>query len=330
MQQIGSVNGTPVHEHILDSGAARVSILSYGATIRDWRIDSVAEAMVLGFPDFETYLTQSRAHGVIAGRVANRTGFGRFTLDGTAHQLDVAKPPHHLHGGGEGLGKVVWEMEPDGDRAVRLTHTSPHGHMGYPGEVAFSALFELDGPRLTLTMEGQPDRRTPINLAQHNYYTLGATTGVRDHVFHAAADRFTPTDDTLLPTGEIAAVAGTRYDFRTPRSSREADPDEQGIDINMVLADGRPAEVECCTLLNPANDVRMRMWTDQPGLQVFNTWHFRFDVDHHDGLRTEGYQGFAVEPQHFPDSLNNPDWPSIIYSPDRPYKQVLGVEIARG
>ncbi|WP_316013945.1 aldose epimerase family protein [Roseobacter sp. HKCCA0434] len=328
MERIGEVNGQAMHAHTLDSGAARVTVMSLGAAITDWRIAGVERAMVLGFPTLEDHLAHARAHGTIAGRVANRTGFGRFTLDGLDYQLDTGGKEHHLHGGPEGLGSRIWEMEADGPH-VRLTHRSPDGHMGYPGAVEFTVEMRLEGTRLDMEMTAVPDRRTPINLAQHNYYTLGAE-GVRDLVFHAAAAQYTPTDESLRPTGEIAGVEGTRYDFRVPRSSREADPAEDGIDINLVLEEGRPAEVPACTLSNPDNGVVMQMWTDQPGLQVFNAWHFRFDVDHHDGLRTDGYQGFAVEPQHFPDTLNNPGWPGIIASPDAPYRQRLGVDIAQG
>jgi len=328
MKVIGQVNGQDIHEHTLDSGDAQISVMSLGAVIRDWRISGVDRAMVLGWPTLEDHLANSRAHGTIAGRVANRTGFGKFTLNGVEHQLDIKSPPHHLHGGTEGLGSRIWQMEPDGSTGVRLTHRSPDGHMGYPGNVDFSVEMQLSGTKLRMVMEGVPDRETPINLAQHNYYTLGAN-GVRDMVFHAAASQYTPTDDSLRPTGQIAPVAGTQYDFRVPTTSRAVDPDEKGIDINLVLDEGRPADVPCCVLRNPDNDVVMQMWTDQPGLQVFNTWHFRFDAAHHDGLMTDGYQGFAIEPQHFPDSLNNPDWPSILYSPERPYRQVLEVDIAR-
>ncbi|QIK41253.1 aldose epimerase family protein [Pontivivens nitratireducens] len=329
MQVIGQVDGQDVYEHVLDSGAAQISVMSLGAAIRDWRIAGVDRAMVLGFPTLADHLAHARAHGTVAGRVANRTGFGRFSMNGEEYHLTVETPPHHLHGGPEGLGLSLWRMEANGPTALHLSHHSPDGHMGYPGAVDFTFEMTLTGTKLRMVMEGVPDRETPINLAQHNYYTLGAE-GVRDLVFHAAAEAYTPTDETLLPYGRIDPVEGTQHDFRTPRSSRQADPDEKGIDTNLVLSEGRPFAVPCCVLRNPENGVTMQMWTDQPGLQIFNTWHFRFDAPHHDGLMTEGYQGFAVEPQHFPDSLNNPQWPSILYSPQRPYRQVLEVDIAKG
>lgn len=328
MQLFGQANGRDVHEHTLESGDAQISVMSLGASIRDWRIAGEARAMVLGFATLEQTLANSRAHGTIAGRVANRTGFGKFTMGGVEYQLGIKTPPHHLHGGPEGLGTRIWDMEPDGATGLLLRHHSPDGHMGYPGAVDFTVDMQLVGTKLRMVMEAIPDRETPINLAQHNYYTLGAN-GVRDLVFHAKASGYTPTDDSLLPLGRIDPVAGTQYDFRAPTSSRLVDPDEKGIDINLVLDAGRSFLEPACTLVNPDNGVVMRMWTDQPGLQVFNTWHFRFDTPHHDGLITEGYQGFAVEPQHFPDSLNNPDWPSIIYSPERPYRQVLEIDISK-
>ena len=328
MKVIGQVRGEDVHGHSLDSGAARIDVMSLGAVIRDWRIAGVERAMVLGFPTLEDHLAHGRAHGTIAGRVANRTAHGRFTMEGREYQLAIKTPPHHLHGGPEGLGSRLWRMEADGQRALRLTHRSPDGHMGYPGNVDFTVDMVLEGTMLRMVMEARPDRLTPINLAQHNYYTLGAN-GARDLLLHVAASCYTPVDETLKPLGHHAPVEGTHFDFRTPRSSREADPEEIGIDNNYVLDEGRPFAVPAVTLTNPENGVVMAMRTDQPGVQIFNTWHFRFDVPHHDGLMTEGYQGIAIEPQHFPDSLNNPDWPSILYSPDRPYRQVLEVDIRK-
>lgn len=157
MKVIGQANGQDVHEHTLDSGDAQISVMSLGAVIRDWRISGVERAMVLGWPKLEDHLANSRAHGTIAGRVANRTGFGKFTLNGVEHQLDIKSPPHHLHGGTEGLGSRIWQMEPDGTTGVRLTHRSPDGHMGYPGNVDFSVEMQLSGTKLRMVMEGAPE-----------------------------------------------------------------------------------------------------------------------------------------------------------------------------
>lgn len=325
MKQIGTHNGRPVSEVVLESSHAAVSIMSFGAVIRDWRLDVAGSAkpMVLGYPKFDLYPEHSRAFGTIAGRVANRTARGKFTLDGVEYALPVNNGMNHLHGGPEGLGKQIWDMDPDGTDCVRLTYRSPDGHMGYPGTVDFAVTYRLVGPRLIIEMEGHADRPTPINLAQHNYYTLGEEAGISQCLLRLDADRYTPVDDTQIPTGEIASVEGTRFDFR------EAKPIEagEGIDHNMVLRDGRAFTDVAAEAMNEVNGVTLKLWTDQPGCQFFDASHFDLPMPGLDGIVMKGWPGFCLEPQHFPDSLNQPEWPSIIYGPDRAYRQRLEVEI---
>ena len=174
-----------------------------------------ARSVVLGYPDVEAYPEHSRAVGVITGRVANRTAQGRFTLDGTTYHLPINNGPNHLHGGLEGLGKSHWNMEVLGNEVVQLTHVSPDGHMGYPGVAAFIVTITLRGGTVTREMEGRPDRLTPINLAQHNYYTLGAQKCIRHCPVIIAAHGYTLVDDVQIPTGEIRSVEGTPFNFRT-------------------------------------------------------------------------------------------------------------------
>ncbi|MGB0497933.1 MAG: aldose epimerase family protein [Rubricella sp.] len=331
MRRIGTLDGRDVVEAVLEDGDTAIHVMNYGAVIRDWRysVDGRALPMVLGFPDFETYPEHSRAFGVIAGRVANRIAGGRFTLDGVDYTLPINNGPNHLHGGPEGLGKVLWDLETDGQRALRLVHTSPDGHMGYPGNVRFSVEMRLGGGQLEFDMRAEADRPTPINLAQHNYYTLGATSGIRDVALFVDADRYTPVDETLIPTGEIVSVEGTRFDFRTPRSVREADPDGAVFDQNLVLREDRDVDTPAARAVNRETGIELRLWTDQPGIQLFDSAPFSFPVKGHDGITMDGWPGVCFEPQHFPDSVNRPDWPSIIYGPDRPYRQTLRIEIAR-
>ncbi|MBB5514661.1 aldose 1-epimerase [Rubricella aquisinus] len=337
MKQIGTHQGKPVMETVLESSHAAVSIMSYGAVVRDWRVDVAGSAkpMVLGYPVFDLYPEHSRAFGTIAGRVANRIANGRFTLEGKDYALPINNGPNHLHGGPEGLGKQVWEMDPDGTDAVRLTHRSPDGHMGYPGTVDFTVTYRLDGPRLIIEMEGQADRPTPINLAQHNYYTLGAETGISHCLLRMDAPHYTPVDEpvgaeggaadsTLIPTGEVRSVKGSRFDFTDMKPIRDGD----GIDINMVLRAGRAFDDIAAEATNPETGIGLKLWTDQPGCQFFDAHHFDLPMKGLDGITMKGWPGFCLEPQHFPDSVNKPDWPSIIYGPDRPYSQRLEVEIA--
>jgi aldose 1-epimerase len=328
----GRLDGHAVEEATLESGEAAVSIIGWGASVRDWRVDFAGRSLpvVLGFRSLDDYVGHARSHGAVVGRVANRTALGRFELDGRVWQLDLNEGRHHLHGGSRGLGRQVWDLEIDAAaNAVRLERTSPDGEMGYPGTVRFVVTYRLEGPRLTVEMEGWPDRATPINLAQHNYYNLAGGADVRDHVLRIAAQRYTPVDDEGITTGEIARVAGTRYDFREPASFEQTDPERKGVDINLVLDDDREQDA-------PAAEVRcdwtsrvLRLWTDEPGLQLFNAGRQEIAVPGHDGQRYGRFSGLCLEPQHFPDSLNKPDWPSIIRSPDSPYFQRLVVEIAR-
>ena len=163
----------------------------------------------LGFPSFEDYVRHSQSHGIIAGRVANRTAGARFVLDGAEYRLTANHGAHHLHGGAVGLGRRIWEMETDdAANAVHLLYASPDGEEGYPGAVDFEVTFRLEGARLICAMSGVPDRPTPVNLAQHSYYNLGGGGDVLDHEVEIVASWYTPTGPDLIPDGTIAPVAG--------------------------------------------------------------------------------------------------------------------------
>lgn len=318
--QFGTHEGREVREAVLEDGETRVSILNYGCVTRDWRVRGVP--CVLGFDRFDDYPLHSRSFGIIAGRVANRTAFGRFGMAGETYQLAVKEPgDHHLHGGVLGLGRRLWEMEADGDKAVRLAYHSPDGEEGYPGAVDFTVDIRLEGHALAYEMRGEPDRVTPINLAQHNYYNLDGGGDVLDHRLRLAASRYTPTDATLIPTGEIAPVDGHHFDFRSGETIGALDPDRTGTDLNLVL--DAPGEVATLT----GRDLTLTLSTDQPGVQVFNAPAMDVPVPGLDGIRYGPFAGVCLEAQHFPDALNQPSFPSILRSPDDPYIQNLRVEI---
>lgn len=330
IRSIGAHEGATVEEAVLDSGAARIAIMNYGCVIRDWRVPAQSREVpcVLGFERFAPYPKHSKSFGIIAGRVANRTANGRFTLDGRTWNLPTNNGPNHLHGGPEGLGKRVWEMAGDGPNAVILRYSSPDGEMGYPGNVEFEVRFALDGARLTIDMAGDPDRPTPINLAQHNYYNLDGRGDILQHRLRIAASRYTPVDDTLIPTGTFADVAGTQLDFRSETRIGEADPQRQGADHNLVLDPGREQSAPAAELASDETGLQLRLWTDQPGIQLFTAQPMQIGVPGHEGETYGPFGGVCLEAQHFPDSLNRPDWPSIIATPDAPYRQRLELEIA--
>jgi len=326
-EKFGKFDGRDVTRATLTDGDVAVSILNYGCITQDWRVPlgGTRVPVVLGFEQFEDYPEHSRSFGIIAGRVANRTALGRFELGGIAYQLPINNGPNHLHGGLRGLGRRLWTMEADGPRSVQLSYHSPDGEEGYPGAVDFNILITLEGRALTYVMTGVPDRATPINLAQHSYYNLNAAH-VLDHKLHLTAAHYTPVDDTLIPTGQIDPVAGTHFDFRKPAAIGDLDPRRTGIDLNMVLDADRDTTAPAAILEAP-NGLSLKLWTDQPGIQLFNAPEMTIAVPGLAGQRYGHFSGLCLEAQKFPDALNQPHFPSIICTPDAPYHQKLTVEI---
>ena len=326
-RKFGTHDNQLITEALLASSQASVAILNYGCVVRDWRVftSDAKIPVVLGFDKFDYYPKHSPSFGIIAGRVANRTAAGRFTLNGQEYRLPINDGINHLHGGILGLGRRVWNMETDSN-SVRLTYHSPAGEEGYPANVDFTVTFSLDGTTLTCEMVGIPDAPTPINLAQHSYYNLNGTGDVRDHMVQIAASKYTPTDDTQIPTGEILPVRGTRYDFTLSTSSTLNDLDRLGVDMNLVLDENHPIAPPVAVV--KTNKLTLKLWTTEPGLQIFNAPDMRVPVAGIDGQNYGPFAGLCLEAQHFPDSLNRPDWQSIIHSPGNPYYQKLVVDIA--
>jgi len=332
IRSIGAHEGVSVEEATLDSGAARISIMTYGAVIRDWRVPVAGREVpcVLGFPNFAPYPEHSKSFGIVAGRVANRTAQGRFSLDGTDYQLPINNGPNHLHGGPKGLGKVIWEIAEDGPNAVILFYHSPDGEMGYPGAVDFEVRFELAGTRLTMEMQGRPDRATPINLAQHNYYNLNGSGDILQHRLMIDAEHYTPVDETQIPTGAVNLVAGTQLDFREMAEIGAQDPGRIGADHNLMLRGGRAPSDVAARLTGEETGLQLTVETDQPAIQLYTAEPMEVAVPGHEGSRYGPYSGVCLEAQHAPDSLNRPEWPSIIATPDAPYQQTLHLDISAG
>ena len=315
---------TDIRSAKLVSGNAQVTILSLGAITQDWQIAGLAAPtrVVLGYRDPTDYLTNPAYLGVIAGRVANRIGYGRFDLGGKAIHLPRNSAPHTLHGGMMGLGRRNWQLEVDGDRAVQLSYVSPDGEDGFPGAVSFEITISLEGHRLSYDMRAWPDRPTPISLAQHSYYTLGQPE-IADFTLTLPASRTTQTDDTCLPTGRLEDVAGSPLDFRHGRSIRQADPGRHGIDRNFVL-DQEGAVLR----LTSSRGLALKMETDQPGVQLYTATHLGVHGTPLAEQRHAPFSAICLEPQNFPDAVNHRHFPDPIHSPDRPYRQRLSVTIA--
>lgn len=321
VRTVATHKGEPVKEAVLTSDAGvTVTILSYGALVRDWTVkdrEGKTRTVTLGFDSFEPYPDYSRSFGIVAGRIANRVRNGRFELAGKTYQLDINKPPHHIHGGREGLGVCLWSLEADGQEA-RLALKSPDGHMGYPGTVDFEVRYRLTGHTLTVTMAGMPDRPTPIALAQHSYYNLSGGGHIDDHRLTVAADRVCVVDADTVPTGALQDVAGTPLDFRVSRRVGALE-----LDNNFCLTGARPAAVL------ETDDMVLTLATDRPGLQVYSAFDMpNIPVPGLRGTRYGPFSGLALEGQDWPDAVNHPHFPSVIRTPDNPYRQETAITIA--
>ncbi|MGH7678683.1 MAG: aldose epimerase family protein [Gemmatimonadaceae bacterium] len=329
-------DGTRIDEYVVVNGRGNsVSIITYGAIIRSIRVpdrSSRLDDVVLGFDNLQGYVGEHPYFGAVVGRYANRIANGRFTLDGNAHQLPVNNGPNSLHGGTRGFDKVVWTAEPfegTGAAGVKLSYVSPDGDMGYPGrlDVRVSYTFN-DNDELTVDYLATSDKATPVNLSQHSYFNLaGGRRDILAHVLQLDASRYTPVDSTLIPTGELAAVAGTPFDFSTPTAigARIGGTHEQlrfgrGYDHNFVLDRPGSGVRHAARVVEPTTGRTLDVLTDQPGIQFYSG---NFLDGSNKGKSGQVYAhrfGFCLETQHFPDSPNKPAFPSTILRPGERYQ----------
>lgn len=325
----GSFEGRQVDQFTLTSDTGvEVDILTWGVVVRDWRVPvkGAKRSVVLGFDSFDPYPDHSPHFGSIAGRVANRIGNAAFDLDGKTYRLPANFLAHTLHGGPEGLGRQVWQAEADHARnAVTFTHTSPDGHMGFPGEVKFTITYHLVDYKLSLNIHASTDARTPINVVQHQYFNLGTDPLVIDHSFWIDADQYTEVDGDLIPTGRNLSVDGTKWDLRQPRVLRDDNWKIVEYDGNLLLRPGRDPGQPVAEVVSPDGDLTLRLWTDRPGVQLYTSpWT---DVDVPGGPKIGKYTGFCLEDQDLPDAVNHPEFPSIIYGPGKDYVHSCDIEI---
>jgi aldose 1-epimerase len=332
VEKFGEFEGKRVDQFTLrsDSGV-EVDIINYGVAVRDWRVpvqDSL-RSVVLGFDNFSAYESHSPHLGSVAGRVANRIGGAAFEVDGKRYTLPANERTHTLHGGPEGLGRIVWTAEADNARnAVRFTHLSPDGAMGFPGNVDFTAVYALSGNRLRLELSATTDTKTPISLVQHQYFNLGTGPDVLDHTFQIQASAFTETDEDLIPTGVILPVARTQYDLRKPRQLRDHTGKPLKYDVNLVLDQTRDIADPVAIVKGPDEALTLQLWTDRPGLQFYNGVYTDIPVPGLNGKHYGNHSGFCLEDQAFPDAVHHPHFPSVWYWPGKDYAHWCEIEIA--
>jgi len=313
-----------------------VRILDFGGIIQEIQVPDRAGRMAdvaLGFDTLDPYLTDSPYFGALVGRYGNRIAKGRFVLDGHEYQLPVNNGENHLHGGVTGFDKALWAAEIDGGALV-LRHRSPDGDQGYPGNLDATVRYSLsEDNAIVVHFHAVTDKPTPVNLTQHSYFNLhGVAPGagdILDHVVTIAADRFVPVDAGAIPLGALAPVSGTPFDFRQPHTigERIGQPDEQlrhgtGYDHCWVLnrAAGERGLTRAVHVLEPASGRVLELWTQEPGVQFYSGNFLDGTVAGKGGRAYEFRSGFAIEPQHFPDSPNQPDYPGTILRPGEAYQ----------
>ncbi len=286
--------------------------------------------IVLGFDTVAGYESDdNQFFGCTTGRVANRIAKGRFTLDGQEYKLAVNNGPNHLHGGVKrNLDKVIWQAVANSDQgSVRFTYTSPDGEEGYPGSLKVAVTYSLnDHNELKLDYWAQTDKATPVNLTNHTYFNLGGAGAatVLDHELELAADRYTPTDDTLIPNGEIASVMGTPLDF-TKRTRLGARIDQLtstaalGYDHNFVLRDRQAAPTLAARLRDPASGRTMAVLANQPAIQLYSGNFLKGQVGKAGRVYPQR-SAMCLETQHYPDSVNHAKFPSTILRPGQTYQ----------
>jgi aldose 1-epimerase len=314
-----------------------VRVMTYGAAVVSLRTPDRAgnlKNIVLGFDSFEPYLAGVPYFGATVGRYANRIANGRFTLDGKTYQLPQNNGPNSLHGGTRGFDKRVWRaqvLQSTTGPSLRLSYRSAAGEEGYPGELIAHVTYRLqDDNSLAIDYDATTTAPTPINLANHAYFNLTGDPeqSVLGHVLTIHADRFTPVDATLIPTGELRAVAGTPLDFRAPRliGSHIDDEDEQlrfghGYDQNWVLNQSVPATLSTAALLtDPLSGRTLEIRTTQPGLQ-FYSGNFLGGNPAGGAMPFKRRTGLCLETQHFPDSPNQAGFPPAILRPGQVYSE---------
>jgi aldose 1-epimerase len=341
-----TADGTTVDVFTLrNASGIEVRAITYGGIITSLKVPDKNGAMgdiVLGFNSLDDYLKDHPFFGAIVGRYGNRIGRGRFTLDGKAFQLATNNGANHLHGGVRGFDKQVWQAEPMSGRAgVTFSRTSPDGEEGYPGTLAVRVSYELtDHNELVVSYLATTDKATPVNLTQHSYFNLaGEGTGdILQHSLTINADRYTPVDGTLIPTGELAAVKGTPFDFTTATAigarindSHPQLKNGQGYDHNFVLNRTGSDLSLAARVVEPTSGRTLEVSTTEPGVQFYAGNFLDGKLTGKSGRAYPRRSGFCLETQHFPDSPNKPQFPSTILKPGEQYnsKTVFTFGVAR-
>ncbi len=330
-QLFGILNNRDIDLYTLKNRSGmEVSISNYGATVTSMLVpvDEGVQEVVLGFDTLDDYLLSEHYFGAIIGRYANRIASGSFNLSGKNYTLVQNNDSNHLHGGSKGFDKVIWDATPvyaDGRTGIQLTYMSCDGEEGYPGNLSVQVTYWLtDDNVMIINYLAETDAETVVCLTHHGYFNLSKSDSIKDHTLQLAADTFTPVTDNMIPTGEVRSVENSVCDFRNPvqlgalLDGQGEDLLNGGFDHNFVMK--RDQESPLATLVSHDTGLKMEMYTSEPGVQLY-TGNFL-------GTDAEGvskvfprHSGLCLEAQHYPNSPNCKDFPSVVLRPGEQYRQ---------
>ncbi len=328
-EQFGTLkSGTVVDLYTLTSSTGiEAKIMNYGGTIISIETpdkNGKKDNIVLGFDNLAKYEAGTPNFGCLIGRYANRIANAQFTINDSTYQLAANNGDNHIHGGPEGFNKKVWDaviIDKNGHPALELHYLSKDGEEGYPGNLDVTVTYTLKKNDLIIDYEATTDKPTPVNLTNHAYYNLSGKGTILDHVLKINATEYTPTDEELIPTGEIKSVKGTPLDFTMPkRIGDRVDELPVGYDHNYVLAMKPFDELKLAAKAkDPESGRTMEVHTTEPGIQLYTAYHLDGSLESN-GWVYKQFAGLCLETQHFPDSPNKPGFPSTILHPGEKYE----------
>lgn len=329
-KSFGTADGKDITEYTLrNASGMSVSIINYGGTITKLMVPDkkgTTGDVVLGYENLDGFLQKGNPYfGALIGRYGNRIAGGKFTLDGKTYTLAQNNNGNSLHGGNKGFDKVVWDAKkPEGDSSLVLTYVSKDGEEGYPGTLNVKVVYTLTADNaLKIDYTATTDKATPVNLTNHAYFNLsaGADSTINNHELQMDADRYTPVNDALIPTGQIATVKGTPMDFTAAKPvGRDLAKVKGGFDHNWVLNKKGDGLAKVASVYHPTSGRYMEVFTTQPGLQFYSGNFLDGTLTNtKGGAKYVQHAALCLETQHFPDSPNQPSFPSTILKPGETY-----------
>jgi len=329
-------DGQTVNQYTLtNKNGLEMKVINYGGTITSLKVpdkNGLLEDVVLGYDNLDHYIKSNTFFGALIGRYGNRIAKGKFQIDDIEYYLPINNAPNHLHGGPMGYDKVFWNITVlEDSSSLKLTYTSADGEQGYPGKLTVEVIYQLTGNNeLKINYKATTDQKTIVNLTQHSYFNLGGSKSkdVLSHKLTLDADTYLPVDATLIPTGELRKVAGTPFDFLKEETigARIGQSDEQltfgkGYDHCWVLNnyDGKTLR-KVATLSDSTSGRMMEVYTTEPGIQFYSGNFLDGSLMSKKNTTNAYRSGLCLETQHFPDSPNRAEFPSVLLSPNKTYQ----------